>query len=544
MWKNSEVSVLVKAICVLFLVSAGVNIAVGDTYYVSLGGDDNWNGQTPGTAFRTITKGATVITAGDTLIIASGNYGSEHVSVTHTGTASEPILIQAETAGEVLLDGGTGSGRGLSIVDVSHITVEGLKFTNYSQALYCKRAAYITVRESIFVDNNAAGITTSLSSLTEMGSNHHYLFTENQFLDPAGGQRQDYGLCLYYADNVEVLNNYFYGEHHQACSFKELMSDSRVAGNTFDGFLYSAIYLGQNDDVAQGRVVRSNDLIAEDNVFRPAQGFVAKRAVCIANVNDAIVRNNFMDSMDKVPGGHTAIQIAANSTGSKVYENVIINVEGAYGIEAATSDTEIYNNTVSGCDTGIAIVDGANPILRNNIFYNNSQQMRVLQAPDFDPDGSDEHSAYYLGPGATNLWVWTPDYGNDPLLEHNDWFLSDYSGKGVTDISVDPQFVGPLTDLVLGGLNPVTVPDFTRTHAYHLTDGSLCIDAGIDVGLPYSGDALDIGAFEYVPGCGGWGYLDADIDEDCYVNFKDLAILAESWLDCTNPSDSNCVDVQ
>ncbi len=535
MRKSNVVSVLIKAMCVLFLV--GVNVAAGDTYYVSLSGDNNWTGQTPETAFRTITKGATVITAGDTLIIASGNYGSEYISVTHTGTASEPILIKAETAGEVLLDGGTGSGRGMSIVDVSYITVEGLKFTNYSQAIYCKRAAYITVRESIFIDNDTAGIITSLSSLTEMGSNHHYLFTENQFLDPAGGQRQDYGLCLYFADHVEVLNNYFYGEHNQACSFKELMSDSRVAGNTFDGFLYSAIYLGQNDDMPCGYPARSSNLIVENNVFRSAQGYGAKRAVCAANVDGAIIRNNFIDSINACHSSHTAIDIAPNSTGTEVYGNTIINVQCESAMELRTSDCEVYNNTIAGCDTGLAIVNGANPVLRNNIFFDNDTQVSILPAPTYN--GSEEHSAYY-NPDAAHLWIWTPDYGNDPLLEHNDWF-PDYSGKGATDISANPQFIGPLTNLGVGGLNPVFVPDITRVEVYRLADGSPCIDEGMDVGLPYNGSAPDIGAFEY--GCGSWGYLVADVNKDCYVDLTDFATLAESWLACTNPLDSNCMNM-
>ena len=47
------------------------------------------------------------------------------------------------------------------------------------------------------------------------------------------------------------------------------------------------------------------------------------------------------------------------------------------------------------------------------------------------------------------------------------------------NISVDPQFVD------------ATVPDV------HLQLGSPCIDAGVDVGLPYLDSAPDMGAFEF-----------------------------------------------
>ena len=49
------------------------------------------------------------------------------------------------------------------------------------------------------------------------------------------------------------------------------------------------------------------------------------------------------------------------------------------------------------------------------------------------------------------------------------------------NISVDPQFVD------------ATVPDV------HLLPDSPCIDAGVDVGLPYLGSAPDMGAFELEP---------------------------------------------
>ncbi len=42
--------------------------------------------------------------------------------------------------------------------------------------------------------------------------------------------------------------------------------------------------------------------------------------------------------------------------------------------------------------------------------------------------------------------------------------------------------------------------------------------------------------------CGepGQVYLTADLDKDCYVNLKDLAILAADWLECTDLSDPAC----
>ena len=464
----------------------------GHIYYVSPDGDDSNDGLSPDTAFRTIAHGVSVLYPGDTLIILPGTYQGETVTIPRSGTADKPITIKASSPGEAIMKN-DGSGRAISTWEKSHLIIEGIKFYYYSEGLHLRRSSHIIVRKCIFLSNTGTGVSLSNGNPTDCEYSHDHLYTQNQFLDPYN--MQDYGLCMYFSSNVEVLNNYFYGRHHQACSFKEIMVNCRAAYNVFDGFLYSAMYIGQNDDIAVGYPARSRNIIAEYNLFRRTSSYGAKRAVCIANVSDAIFRYNFIDSMDPTYGGHCAVQIAANSTGSKVYGNVIIDVRDEWAIEAATSDTEIFNNTIAGCDVGIAIVNGANPIIRNNIFYNNAQQVKILPTPNYT--GYEEHSSYF-NPDAEHLWVWQPDFEHQPVLEHNNWY-PDYSGKGETDISVDPKFVGPIEPLEPGGYNPTFEPDFSRMYAYRLSPDSPCIDAGMYVGLPYNGLAPDIGALESDP---------------------------------------------
>ncbi len=44
-------------------------------------------------------------------------------------------------------------------------------------------------------------------------------------------------------------------------------------------------------------------------------------------------------------------------------------------------------------------------------------------------------------------------------------------------------------------------------------------------------------------GCGAYGFAEADLNKDCVVDLKDLAILAANWLVCTDPMDENCITV-
>lgn len=40
--------------------------------------------------------------------------------------------------------------------------------------------------------------------------------------------------------------------------------------------------------------------------------------------------------------------------------------------------------------------------------------------------------------------------------------------------------------------------------------------------------------------CGAWGYLPADLNRDCRVDLNDFAIMADTWLKCTQPFSEGC----
>ena len=52
---------------------------------------------------------------------------------------------------------------------------------------------------------------------------------------------------------------------------------------------------------------------------------------------------------------------------------------------------------------------------------------------------------------------------------------------------------------------------------------------------------LDGYTYVKTTGCTCTTYLPADLNHDCYVDMLDLASLAQHWLTCTVPTDSNCV---
>jgi hypothetical protein len=490
-------NILSGLVSLLFVVST----TFADTYYVSLSGDDANDGKSETAAFRTIAKGASVLRAGDTLIIKSGEYGNEHVVLDSSGREDAPIVIRAEVPGEVLLKG-EGDGTGLSVINKSYVVVEGIRFTNYSAGIAIKYASsYVTVRKCVFMNNHKFGLLL-YGTKSDPTESHHHLFTGNQFLDYAdsgpasptsGAGIQDYGIILYFSTDVEAVNNYFYGHHHQCLSFKKIMHRSRAAHNTFEGFYYTAIYLGQNTDSAQEGNLRCKDLVAEENVFRPSVKYRAKSAIVVSNVTGAIVRNNFIDSIygeDErserfVPG--SGIHVMPPAVGTKIYGNVLVDVKKpALMIRA---DCEITNNTITGCDRVLDIAEGVKAVVKNNIFYKNGKQMCVAE-----PLVPFREYLHYVM--KDSVMVKLPvDRSKKSVFDYNLW-VSDWSGKGPHGISDDPGFVGPISSLAIKAASPKFVPDFGRAKAYRLAEGSPCIDKGVDAGLPFAGPAPDLGAFE------------------------------------------------
>jgi hypothetical protein len=50
-----------------------------------------------------------------------------------------------------------------------------------------------------------------------------------------------------------------------------------------------------------------------------------------------------------------------------------------------------------------------------------------------------------------------------------------------------------------------------------------------------------IGSVQASDKCDNQGaYLPADLNHDCYVNFKDFAMFAHNWLICNDPENTAC----
>jgi uncharacterized protein (TIGR03382 family) len=471
---------------ILLLTLHGHALAAGNTYYVSLSGENGNDGLSEAQAWRTITHACAEVHAGDTVIIKPGDYGNENAEVVDSGTEDQPIIIQAETPGTVVLTG-SGDGRGIYIRDRSYIIVEGIKFVNYDTGLNVRYdCTHITVRKCIFVENHTFGLLL-YGTKSSPSNSHSHVFTQNEFYDYT--DKQDYGIALYFSTNVKAVDNYFYGWHHQALSFKKLMFDSVAANNTFDGFRYTGIYLGQNEDSADEGILRCHNLIAEGNTFRPAASFRAKRAIMAANVTGAFIRGNFIEGHPDNDGGWgEGIGISESAVNANIYKNVIRRVGGsttnpAFRMHASATSVKIFNNTAVNCAHSLGFEEYASVLFTNNVFYNHQSMVR----------GSDTADA------------------RNCTFEYN-CVYPDWSDRGTTDISVDPLLAGPFDFLDRRDEDPRFVPDFSRAEACRLQSNSACINAGTHLTTTVgSGTGKDVTVADASYFTGGFNIVNGDL---------------------------------
>src|SRR5690242_10129547 len=106
-----------KVAVVLFSLAMLPGVASAATYYVSTSGNDANNGASS-TPFRTISHGAGVAVAGDTVYVRTGVY-NELVRISSKGTSAAHIGIRAYPGEAPVIDG-TGTAASTDLVVFSN----------------------------------------------------------------------------------------------------------------------------------------------------------------------------------------------------------------------------------------------------------------------------------------------------------------------------------------------------------------------------------------------------------------------------------------
>jgi hypothetical protein len=509
--KQGRTFIVIGALALLVLFAAALFLhapqptraqeaASGAKFYVAITGND----ANPGTLdrpWRTIQKAANTVGAGSTVYVRGGVY-TEAVTINVSGRPGKAITFQSYPDEVAIIDGSgltppEGWSALIDIRDRSHLIIQGFEIRNYKTALqnHMPMGIFVTgAGDNIQILNNRV---------------HHI---ETNFKGSEGGDA--HGIAVYGTRAPQALTNIVI-DGNEAYSLKLGSSESLVVNGNVDGFQITNNVVHDNNNIGidaigfEGKAPdpaydqARNGLIARNTVYNidsyknPAYG-TDRSADCIyvdGGTHLTVERNVAHDCNI---GLELASEHAGRSTSfitlrnNFVYHNTSMGIAiGGYDTErGSTENCVIVNNTLFHNDyrkegNGELLVqfDTRNNVIKNNIFYANSQKALIVN-PYIENTGNLVDYNLYFAPGnpANSTWEWkTVTYNGFAAYQAG-------TGNDAHGLFIDPKLVN------IGAFDP------------HLRANSPAIDRGqtidaagakdIDGQPRVQGAAIDIGADE------------------------------------------------
>jgi poly(beta-D-mannuronate) lyase len=283
--------------------------------------------------------------AGEVIQLADGSYStSSTISISRSGTASAPIVVEAQHAGGATITGSGGFSIGSS---VSYVTLEGFKLTGSQGLSIPVGATHIQVTRNTF----------------EMAGSVQYWLT-------VGG------------DDAQIDHNTF--QHKSTIgNFIEVVGpgSSGMAQNTWihHNYLLDQSYTGSNGGESirvglSGRQHSAAHAIVEYNLFEQCNGDL--EVISVKSTDDIIRYNTLRNSHGTITLRHgwgslvEGNYLLGNSTGIRMFGNnhTIINnvIENSSGQALEIGGGEVRDDTTSGTDHEAAYHD----VVAFNTFVN------------------------------------------------------------------------------------------------------------------------------------------------------------------------------
>jgi parallel beta-helix repeat protein len=261
--------------------------------------------------------------------------------------------------------------------------------------------------------------------------------------------------------NVEIIGNTFTGPQPGYGAITFMANNGLVEGNRIEisgggGSLDHGIYL----HLGKNNVVRNNYITGTSGYGIHVYD-EDKYSGITPKYENVLIEGNFVTNTNAsgiILSAGESSSLAVEMDGVVVRRNIVTNCSDGITVRyyGQIRNVEIYNNTVydnrrDGISVSAKDVDFVT--IKNNILSSNGDEQISISS------------------SLTHL-----------VVSHNLYHQPESIGSGANDDSPvfgDPLFVNPSAE------------DF------HIQANSPAIDAGVDVGLPYSGSAPDLGAFEY-----------------------------------------------
>ncbi|MGB5443971.1 MAG: right-handed parallel beta-helix repeat-containing protein, partial [Psychromonas sp.] len=435
-------------------------------------------------AFSNINAGLSALVSGDTLILRGGSY--DQLNIQKSGTASQPIIIQGASDESVLV---SSDNVAIKILNKAHVTIRDMKIKNVQGFGRIENSTGITF-ESIAFNSALAGGTTG--SLKFVSSSHNRVIN-NTFSDGSDL------LILQDDSNFNLLQgNKFALSHHSSISIR-CSSQNVLRDNQFNNPDQKAMEIYDCEGVSDApfRLDHSKRNLIEGNRFMGTRATSRnyKYNAIQHGAQQTIVRHNvFTDNL----GGGVNFQYygdeSINVYGNRLYNNTFYHnrcygIIGNSGPSQKYYDNRVVNNLLydnSNCSGGsgqILIQDPKLVILSNNSQVNSDPGFTDAQKRDLTLTANSRQ----IDAGAYVAQAAFKGSGRSLVVDDASWFSDGFGISGVTGDHIRIQGRNDVATIV--AINYATNTLTLST--------ALVWKSGDGVHLNYSGNAPDVGAFEF-----------------------------------------------
>ena len=329
------------------------------TWYVSTTGDDNGSGSS-GSPYLTIAKAATMVGAGDTVLVSGGTYMEKNITPAASGTREARIVFKPLTgSGPVVIKHPATSGSDNTPVFLlsgrSYIWIEGFEFRDFS---FGKASIFMSAGKGNVVVNN---------HFENLGNGEVASWDGNQVV------------ALFNCTDCVVRNNFFrniFGDGINVNS--QNARRNLVCHNTFIEFHGKLRSWG--GDYTYSRAIDVQDMSDGNNViaFNAARDVVHHIWLDRDGSNNVVLRNY----------GHTGSGQVFNESRcarNVIQENISVNMKvgfmsAYYETTGWTIEPRWINNVACNNQTGFKIHKSDRDEFRNNIAFNNRYSNLVFTA--------------------------------------------------------------------------------------------------------------------------------------------------------------------
>ncbi|MCB0034048.1 MAG: DNRLRE domain-containing protein, partial [Anaerolineales bacterium] len=450
------------------------SLCFGGIHVAPNGSDSSGNGGYT-TPYQTLAKAVEQAQAGSQICLREGVYPAVNVTLDKSGTAAQPLIIQAYPGEAAVLDGGNNTSSCttdniLNVTNAAYVEILDLELRNSGgQGIQLLNTANITVRNNRLHHICQRGIGGSGDNLTIENNEVWQAVQENtnEALLSIGGWSPGIGTERHSnnapSKNVVIRNNYVHDMWGEGIEVQSA-DGAVVSGNIVHDTYSVNIYIDNTRNVT----LDGNLMYALTHTYDrsthgyPAQGISMANesisAVSNTPLQNIIIRNNIMSGTGR---GISYFHDMSNPNPNNTYRDIYI----LHNVIKDTYDASLRAFSV---ETEFGYLAPSNIIVRNNILYEavNGRALNI-----------------------NNETAWT--------FSHNNW------PDGVPEEAAEPNSFAAEPNLV--------APDVGATAiGFQPMEGSVLFGKGIPQsqattdykGLARSTTAPTIGAFEnpFIPG--------------------------------------------